>query len=718
MKTQLSSVCRRLAAAVLLLAVFGGTSLSMAAVTLADAHADLAAGNFAALKTDTEAIIAGAPSNSQEAHVLHAIALLGLASKNDVPVYLVSLGAKAGATIDPLGNGTAVDFPTAFTYDTGSTWKQSGATYSLARAFEYGEDNKPLICFENRGTADYTLTLQLGTNVGSLFDYEGSLILNGSDWGFIDAYSANGNQYFWGELPGNLEGSLNPETKTATFTLHPGDNLTIEDGRNSAGVRFTIVGTRPSTLVVLNGKGAYDSHPKFAAKANLTGFFAFATKEDSGVLAPVVNDLAAVTATDFQMTLPSSETGHPVDIVIQYPDVQVMLAFLKFNQGARLLSKSFNWSFDLSGGTFFEADGPVALLKKNAAFLSAAKGSSAAERTSARQLLDAAAQCYVNADAAGLWTRTPPIGGSYLFGVDTQADDAAQQRATTLDNVSLFRTMLTGTVPVADVFPGFAAAESLPDTATFSLAPLFAATPLNIRGILPTFTNGGIQAGTSMKLLSSGLFKGVGSGPWEHYLWMEGMTDDTVAAARVAPVIYSQPTGGTVVAGSAKTFTVQADGYPVPTYQWKKNGAVIPGATGASYTIASVAKEDAGSYTVTVANSVKAVNSSAAKLVVHYAPSIVTQPVSQSVKAGKAAKFSVVATGNPAVTYQWRRNGTPILKATKATYSVKATTLTLGTYDVVVTNSVASVTSSPAELSLQSIKFIDTGGNANIGIAW
>jgi len=36
---------------------------------------------------------------------------------------------------------------------------------------------------------------------------------------------------------------------------------------------------------------------------------------------------------------------------------------------------------------------------------------------------------------------------------------------------------------------------------------------------------------------------------------------------------------------------------------------------------------------------------------------------------------------------------------------VKATTLTLGTYDVVVTNSVASVTSSPAELSLQSTSF-------------
>ena len=702
MKTLLQSVSRRLSALMVLMLVAAVQPLS-AAVSLADAHAALASKNFQLLKTDTDALILSDATN-QEAHVLRAIARVGLAAENDVPTFLTTkMGAKS-AVIDLSADTTNVDVPMVFTYDTGASWTQSGSTYTLAKATGFGDATKPLICFENRGTGDYVMTLQLGAPTGSDVGFWGSLQINGQ-WGAgIDVYSWNGGVEFMAHFSDRLNGTSDPGNMTLTVTIPAGTNLTLEVGENSAGVRFTIVGTKPSTVVVLNGMGSYDSHPKFAAGANLTALFTLAAQEDTSVLAPMLADLAAVTSTDFAMTLPAAETGHPTDIVIQYPDVQLLIGFLKFNQGMRLLSKSYNWSFDLSGGLFMEATGPVALATKNSAFLASTTTSSAAERMQARTLLDAAAQCYVNADTAGLWTRVNPVGASYLFGVDTEAPDVADQRAQTLADVAKLRRLLTEDVSVFDVFPGFAADAGLPVTATFSLAPLFAATPISIRGVFPTFTDNGIQAGTSLKLLASGVLKGVDANTWEDYLLLQGITDPDAKVIETAPVFSTQPAGATVLAGDSQMFTALAGGYPSPTYQWKKNGVIIPGATGASYMIDSVQAADAAIYTVVATNSVanvaRSTTSTAATLVVGFAPIISTQPVAQNVKAGVAAKFTVVATGNPLPKYQWRLNGTPITGATLASYTVTGSALTAGSYDVVVTNTVGSDTSNAVVLTV------------------
>lgn len=61
------------------------------------------------------------------------------------------------------------------------------------------------------------------------------------------------------------------------------------------------------------------------------------------------------------------------------------------------------------------------------------------------------------------------------------------------------------------------------------------------------------------------------------------------------------------VAGVPVTFTVNHDGSGVFTYQWKKNGVDIPGATAKSYRIPAVAATDAGTYTCTVANKAGAI---------------------------------------------------------------------------------------------------------------
>ncbi len=70
--------------------------------------------------------------------------------------------------------------------------------------------------------------------------------------------------------------------------------------------------------------------------------------------------------------------------------------------------------------------------------------------------------------------------------------------------------------------------------------------------------------------------------------------------------------------------------------------------------------------------------------------------------AGQTATFSVVATGTPAPTYQWSKNGSAISGATAASYTTPALTSTDNgaSFTVAVSNAVASVTSSAATVTI------------------
>ena len=83
------------------------------------------------------------------------------------------------------------------------------------------------------------------------------------------------------------------------------------------------------------------------------------------------------------------------------------------------------------------------------------------------------------------------------------------------------------------------------------------------------------------------------------------------------------------------------------------------------------------------------------------APTITVQPVSQSVSSGTAVTFSVTATGDGTLSYQWYKDSTAISGATAASYAISsATSSSAGTYYVVVTNSGGSTTSSSATLTI------------------
>ena len=84
------------------------------------------------------------------------------------------------------------------------------------------------------------------------------------------------------------------------------------------------------------------------------------------------------------------------------------------------------------------------------------------------------------------------------------------------------------------------------------------------------------------------------------------------------------------------------------------------------------------------------------------APTITTQPGSQSVTVGQTAAFSVVATGTTPLSYQWQKNGTAIAAATASSYTTAAATLADNgaTFKVTVTNSVGTIASNTATLTV------------------
>ena len=175
----------------------------------------------------------------------------------------------------------------------------------------------------------------------------------------------------------------------------------------------------------------------------------------------------------------------------------------------------------------------------------------------------------------------------------------------------------------------------------------------------------------------------------------------TVTAAPVAPSIATQPTSKTVTAGQPATFSVTATGTAPLAYQWKRNGGDINGANSASYTIPATTASDSGAqFAVTVSNSVSSATSSAATLTVGVPPTISTQPASQTVTVGQAAKFSVTAAGPGTLTYQWNKNGGAIGGANAASYTTPPAIASDNgaSFTVTVTGASGNVTSNPATL--------------------
>lgn len=178
----------------------------------------------------------------------------------------------------------------------------------------------------------------------------------------------------------------------------------------------------------------------------------------------------------------------------------------------------------------------------------------------------------------------------------------------------------------------------------------------------------------------------------------------TVTPANVAPTVTTQPATVAVNPGQSATFSVTVGGTAPFSYQWRRNGAPITGATGATYSVANAQLGNTGSYSVTITNAGGSVVSNAADLIVNTIPDFTSQPRTQTALAGSAVTLSVGATGGTSFTYQWRKNGVAIAGATSPALTLTGVTgADTGIYDVVVTNALGSSTSSIAQLNVVTV---------------
>ncbi len=111
--------------------------------------------------------------------------------------------------------------------------------------------------------------------------------------------------------------------------------------------------------------------------------------------------------------------------------------------------------------------------------------------------------------------------------------------------------------------------------------------------------------------------------------------------ANIAPGIIAGPVNQTALAGDSASFSVIANGNTPLSYQWRKAGTPIAGATAATYTIASTAATDAGSYDVVLTNPVGSTTSSAATLTVNPIP----PDQEQNLSKGKTVTYSAIRSG-------------------------------------------------------------------------
>lgn len=176
------------------------------------------------------------------------------------------------------------------------------------------------------------------------------------------------------------------------------------------------------------------------------------------------------------------------------------------------------------------------------------------------------------------------------------------------------------------------------------------------------------------------------------------------AIGGLKPIVFNdpQPPVDPVYAGDTLTLTVDAGGTPALGYQWYKTSGPIAGATGTSYTKANAQTSDSDNYSVVITNQFGSVTSLVASVTINpaFAPSITTPPIGHVLYPGGTLNLSVVATGG-GLKYQWQRSGTNLPGATAATYSkYNVTTNDSGSYSVVVSNNVSTVSGGPVTITV------------------
>lgn len=167
-------------------------------------------------------------------------------------------------------------------------------------------------------------------------------------------------------------------------------------------------------------------------------------------------------------------------------------------------------------------------------------------------------------------------------------------------------------------------------------------------------------------------------------------SNDATLTVTTGATITTQPVSTTGCAGTPVSLSVVATGSNL-TYQWRKGGVNVSGATTATYTISNPTAANSGSYDVVVNSSCGSATSNSVTLTINTPASFTAQPTSQSTCQGGTINVGVSVNSdatNPS--YQWQKNGVdinPVLNPTAATATLSlsnVTPATSGNYTCVV----------------------------------
>jgi hypothetical protein len=168
------------------------------------------------------------------------------------------------------------------------------------------------------------------------------------------------------------------------------------------------------------------------------------------------------------------------------------------------------------------------------------------------------------------------------------------------------------------------------------------------------------------------------------------------------PVVSQKPVGGVFNSGSSISLSAGVVGIPPISYQWYTNGVPILGATKTNYSKAGATSSDSAAYTLVASNAYGLGTSVVAQVTVLLSPTVISDlPGAATNYLSMNERFAVIAGGQEPLSYQWFKGTSRIPSATNAALSLtNLQTLDAGSYKVVITNSVGSITSSVASLTV------------------
>lgn len=185
------------------------------------------------------------------------------------------------------------------------------------------------------------------------------------------------------------------------------------------------------------------------------------------------------------------------------------------------------------------------------------------------------------------------------------------------------------------------------------------------------------------------------------------------------PSISSQPTDVDSYKGEDVTLSVVAAGQGPFLYQWYLNGDVISGETESTFVISEANDTDSGDYSVTIISPIGQVESSFASLRIlelPEVPTIVEQPFGFIAFMGEDAFLEARAVANTPISYQWYKEGEPILGETSETLTINEVLRNdEGSYHMVATNAFGSIQSQTAEILVTDQRLVNISTRAHVG---